>query len=364
MVDSLQIAGFKVFRDLTLPKLARLNLFVGENNTGKSCLLEAVALYAGRDPISDVFQAATARFSQRLRDWDGEGVNEEDTSLPHPLTELFRREESQYCERLSIGTLANSSPFRMERTFVQLVRTDEGFSRYVLVTKGDAATVPTEPAIVLYRGLKQVGLVTRGRFRAPVSDRFRNEDGLRVTLLRARGLEDEKAASLWDSLVQGPTQDLVLRWLRMLEPGIEDLDYVGGSASGRAESRVALIKLAGKGRLPLRSMGDGLTRLFHIALAAATSVKGVLLIDEFESGLHWSVQAKLWAALARAATEFDIQVFCTTHSRDCLESFSEAVSQSGNGMIYRLERERDQIEAVELPLMNVVDALSEKVEVR
>jgi len=49
MIESLHIAGFKLFRDLTLPKLGRVNLFVGENNTGKSCLLEAIALYAGRN---------------------------------------------------------------------------------------------------------------------------------------------------------------------------------------------------------------------------------------------------------------------------------------------------------------------------
>jgi predicted ATPase len=31
MIDSLHIAGFKLFRDLTLPKLGRMNLFVGED---------------------------------------------------------------------------------------------------------------------------------------------------------------------------------------------------------------------------------------------------------------------------------------------------------------------------------------------
>jgi AAA15 family ATPase/GTPase len=43
MIPSLHITGFKLFRDLELPKLGSLNLFVGKNNTGKTCLLEAVS---------------------------------------------------------------------------------------------------------------------------------------------------------------------------------------------------------------------------------------------------------------------------------------------------------------------------------
>ena len=46
MIPSLHISGFKLFRDLELPRLGSLNLFVGKNNTGKTCLLEAVELYA------------------------------------------------------------------------------------------------------------------------------------------------------------------------------------------------------------------------------------------------------------------------------------------------------------------------------
>jgi AAA15 family ATPase/GTPase len=44
MIESLHVSGFKFFRDITLPRLGRLNLFVGENNSGKSCLLEAISL--------------------------------------------------------------------------------------------------------------------------------------------------------------------------------------------------------------------------------------------------------------------------------------------------------------------------------
>jgi hypothetical protein len=93
MIDSLHIAGFKLFRDLTLPKLGRMNLFVGENNTGKSCLLEAIGLYTGRNPVTDILQTLAFRTMEPFRPWEKAGWNEEGTVLRHPIFDMFHREE-------------------------------------------------------------------------------------------------------------------------------------------------------------------------------------------------------------------------------------------------------------------------------
>jgi AAA15 family ATPase/GTPase len=113
-------------------------------------------------------------------------------------------------------------------------------------------------------------------------------------------------------------------------------------------------------------MGDGLTKLFHMALAVASAPEGILLIDEFENGLHWTVQEKLWNTLARAARDFSVQVFCTTHSRDCVESFTASIKEAGPGgaSIYRLERRGEDVLARDLPLINVDAAMRERAEVR
>ncbi len=46
MLDSLHIKNFRCFEDLTIPSLGRVNLIVGKNNSGKSTLLEAIAVFA------------------------------------------------------------------------------------------------------------------------------------------------------------------------------------------------------------------------------------------------------------------------------------------------------------------------------
>lgn len=177
-----------------------------------------------------------------------------------------------------------------------------------------------------------------------------------VAFLLAGGFDSQHAAALWDRLIQGPGQDLVLEWMRLLDSGIEPLGYVASTNVPRGcETRQALVKFRGQGRIPLSSMGDGLTKLYHIALAVASTTRGVVLIDEFENGLHWSVQERLWHTLDRATRELGIQVFATTHSRDCIAGFvaaAEAGDESA-ATLYRLERDTAGVHAVDLPLLNV-----------
>ena len=48
-----------------------------------------------------------------------------------------------------------------------------------------------------------------------------------------------------------------------------------------------------------------------------------MLIDEFENGLHYSIQEEVWEKLFKLAKELDIQVFATTHSQDAIKAFSK-----------------------------------------
>ena len=65
---------------------------------------------------------------------------------------------------------------------------------------------------------------------------------------------------------------------------------------------------------------------------------GFLLIDEFENGLHYSTQEKIWALLFEMAEKLDIQVFATTHSWDCIESFNKVALEHKDvgGVLFRM----------------------------
>ena len=96
----------------------------------------------------------------------------------------------------------------------------------------------------------------------------------------------------------------------------------------------------------LRSYGDGLTRIFGLALALVNAANGLLLIDEVENGIHYSVQADLWKLVLRSAKRLNIQVFATTHNWDCIEAFQSVASETeDDGILIRLAKRGESIQA-------------------
>ena len=76
----------------------------------------------------------------------------------------------------------------------------------------------------------------------------------------------------------------------------------------------------------------------------AQAKNGILLIDEIDSGLHHTVMERMWKMILETAKKLNIQVFATTHSRDCVESLAEICKLDSNDDIalFRIEKEKNK----------------------
>ena len=82
---------------------------------------------------------------------------------------------------------------------------------------------------------------------------------------------------------------------------------------------------------------------------------GILLLDEAESGLHYSTQQELWRLIFELADKYNVQVFATTHSNDCIKSFAEISDQYNNdSLMLRLEKRDNNVVPVYYPDMQTI----------
>ena len=116
-------------------------------------------------------------------------------------------------------------------------------------------------------------------------------------------------------------------------------------------------------RIPIGSMGEGIWRLLGIALALAEARGGVLLVDEIDAGLHYSVLVDMWRLVFETARSLDVQVFATTHSRDCYEALA-AIAEPGRGEILLQRIERGKVDAVAFSEVEIRQAAERGLEVR
>jgi hypothetical protein len=183
--------------------------------------------------------------------------------------------------------------------------------------------------------------------------------------VKTRHTESDYNGALWDTIALTEYEDYVAEALRIIDPLVDRITFVNEETN---RSRKPVVKLKKhKNVLPLQSMGDGMNRILTIILALVNAADGYLLIDEFENGLHHTVQEDLWKMIFKLAKELNVQVFATTHSDDCIHAFESVLNSEGNqseGQYFRLERFGDIIKPIFYSANELEIAAEQNIETR
>lgn len=131
----------------------------------------------------------------------------------------------------------------------------------------------------------------------------------------------EDAEFFGELAVQNKEEELI-RSLQLLEPRLKRLSTIVLAGQPMLHADVGLSRL-----VPLAFLGDGLLRVARLILAILHTKDGVVLVDEIENGLHHSVMKQVWGSLARAAEDAGVQIFATTHSRECVGAAHRAFAE-------------------------------------
>lgn len=377
MLDSLNIQNYRNLRKLRINSLERVNLIIGKNNTGKSTILEAIAIYATKGDLALIFQL----LGERGEDFKRREANQDYTeSNILTLSSLFtdRQVGFERNNAISIGSVENtifgeerSSDNSISLRFVQYFDETQRDNQGVIITRkrtvlqsGEEKQVANFKVGLEIRVDKNSNILSLDDSR-PYRYSFRglgNNESFQF--IRTRNIDREINGKLWDNITLTEKEKYVIEALKIIEPQTERIAFIGENP----KERMAVIKLANApGVLPLRSMGDGINRVLTIILALVNSDNGFLLIDEFENGLHHTVQEQLWRIIFNLAEELKVQIFVTTHSEDCITGFENILNNPDNtmkGKLIRLENINDIIRQVEFSAEELKIAIDQNIETR
>jgi AAA15 family ATPase/GTPase len=179
-----------------------------------------------------------------------------------------------------------------------------------------------------------------------------------------QGLSPEEMAKRWDQISVLMAKQSVIEALRIVAPDIENLDIIGRVR--QTNRQIVIAKLTNiEEPIPVRSLGEGMIRLFGLALALVTAQDTMLLVDEVDTGLHYSVQLEMWRIIFTVAERLNIQVFATTHSWDCVAAFQQAAEESQqDGLVIRLEQTSGVVTPVLIDEKKLAIVTREQVEIR
>lgn len=378
MLESFQVSNFRIFQHLEVGRLNRVNLIVGRNNSGKSTFLEALELYASNAAPTVVLDLIESRqetwFSEaqpQFRNFTGNSVRH--IFFDHKLPQVGE-------QGILLGEVSSNTKVHITAAAYQDKNDVEGTIRKIRVSGVQLGLFDEDLSNVEIFLVAEEGERTRRLFRLDKDIREirrygsrilyeRKESELKFTwqIVSTGNMPNRKLAALWDLTSLTNLESEVISALRLIDDRVSGVAFVEDFSQGRSsENRIPLVKIEGVSEpLPLKSMGDGMTRLFHIIVALVNAQDGLLLIDEFENGLHWSVQPKVWDIVFQLSEKLNVQVFATTHSRDCIEGFDSAWNDYPVlGAFFRLDSKGGLIRATEYTAETLTDAIEMDVEVR
>lgn len=382
MLNSFQINNFRLFQHLEVGKLSRVNLLVGKNNAGKSTFLEAVEIYASNASPTVILNLVESR----QENWFSEAQPHSQNFLGNSVRHLFFGHKLPKIgeDGISLAEVYSNTKLHISAAAYQNKNDEEGTIRKIRISD---IKVDEDISNVEFFLIAEEGERTRRLFRLDSDSRDIRRTSSRILyerlesefkytwqIVSTENMPNRKLAALWDLTSLTDLESEVISALRLIDERVSGVAFVEDISRGRAsdfrnrvnDNRIPLVKIKGIDEpFPLKNMGDGMTRLFHIIVALVNAKNGLLLIDEFENGLHWSVQPKVWDIVFQLSERLNVQVFATTHSRDCIKGFDSAWNKyPALGAFFRLDMKNEFIKATEYTSDTLTDAIEMDVEVR
>ncbi len=352
MIESIRIENFKCFESFAVDELRRITLIGGKNNVGKTALLEAFWLFLANLSEQRVFGQYARRGLRRI-----------DHRADIAWAPMFR--DYDLAREIMISLKGVSGP---EELRIKLVKAHT-LPKFPCVPDEKAGALDTdEPAgpseALEFRNNQGQKLWLTVDPKSSTTHMMHGGSGeiTPVAYVGTRSHPAEQGTRIFDELDKAGEAARVIRFLQLIEPGLDELtlNLVAGEpvVHGRLHHE--------RRKNPVVFMGEGVVRLLTIMLAMVEARNGVVLIDEVENGIHYSVQTTIWKAIAQAATELSCQVFATTHSYEFVRHAQEALADdyADDFRYIRLDRTDKGIEARSYDIEILETAISAGMEVR
>lgn len=306
--DSLAIRGFRGLTDIDISGLGEVNIVLGANDVGKTSMLEAIFLIANplepRVPIK----------VQHGRSYPVQAVED----LASMFLDLdFSREVviqvvlsgGGECRKLAISALDAGRQIGVDKE--PLGKLESSGKRILQYNVESRPSIHDDPISF------QIKLVDSGD--NWVIER-KPSDGIAIDSQTASFLVPTFAyeAARFGRLIVNKKDPLLVGHLRHINPRVTKISVIGD---------VAYLDIGLSQLMPLNMFGSGMIRAAKILSECISRDVNILLIDEFEQGLHYQAISFLLETVLRLSKEHGVQVFATTHSIEVIRGLQQVLGK-------------------------------------
>ncbi|MCQ2934843.1 ATP/GTP-binding protein [Helicobacter pylori] len=329
MIQSVRIKNFKTFKDTQIDGFTKLNIITGQNNAGKSNLLEALYYLVGKSmhPCTNVLE-----IYDNIRK---EPLTSESKSLM--FYGLDTKEEIQI-----VTTLDNNQTLDLQIKFI--ASENQKVIESQIIPTAEQTQMPSQLNFTLKKNNEEIYNDHLNIAKVPNFPPIPNQSGYNRQFKNFDPNQLQKLLP-FESTTIIPS-DVVYRQAHMIQAvskicsnnqleeelnkHLNQFDNNIQSISFNTNNQLKLKVKNIKEKVPLSVFGDGLKKYLHIVSVFMVDNAKTIYIDEVENGLHFS-RMKL---LLRCVIDFindnkdgNLQVFMTTHSQEFIEILDQVIRE-------------------------------------
>ncbi len=311
-----KIENFKRFDSFEMENLGQFNLLVGDNNVGKTSVLEALLFDEDiKEWIVGLFTSLTLRKLITKDDYSYSFVSETMSNI-NTWKSLLNNEK----EKLKVS-------FKDKKTSVynslscEILNTDELHESDIEYISQNSLN---NNSSLWYRFT--LNNTYSGTFGFSVSNLSPRKKSFNL-LANNLGYSDQLVKQYINEINYDKNfRKLFDETLKLIIPKLEETRL----HNAFNKDCIGVVLSDDNSTHPITRFGDGSVKLARIIIGVISSIKNSrIMIDEIENGIHFSRLKDFWKIVITLCKQFNVQLFATTHSLECQRYFIEALSELG-----------------------------------
>lgn len=305
MIKNFSISNFRGIRSLRMEGLSQFNVIVGNNNCGKSSILDALMLfYSPSKPSNDILINRVRNYMKS----DAESLKLLFYNLDTNSTISMKGDTSDGSREVAINYAEeNKGTVQYTNGLSSMAEKLSGLDHLVTITHRDQASVFHFAFRPQDKNSAAVGIGLGEHYEETVTCYYSTPN-----------LNYSVTSDVVEQILKNKEEQFVLDVLCKIEPSIKDIILVGDEL---------LVDIGLSERIPIQMLGDGIRKIFYLIALVYYCRNGVLLIDEVDNGIYYKSMPALWKAIIHAAMLHHVQIFVTTHNGESLRVLSEVLKE-------------------------------------
>ena len=345
MIKSIRIKNYRGIKDLEIGNFKKYNFFIGDNGSKKTTILESLGIGVSLLDFDRILKNARNRKMKIKKEnisslfFNSDTTNVIDFILE--TTDNVKVETTVSIDK-TLSMFQDFSSSEINNDFSNYLYT---IKKRIKEDKLKTNIYVKENSQIIYKDSKMdkiplsfQNFLEKYNISIEISDNLKNSSD---TIFQI------------DRIIKNRKKEELLKYLQIIDKDIKEI-YIN-------DEEIFVEKETLKEFIPISSIGDGMVLTLDIitSLILIDDFR-VILIDEIERGIYYKNYRKLSEIIIELCKNNpNIQLFITTHSKEFLEAFNEALveTEKDNFSLFSLRNKKEKLDFVHYTSEELKDTL-------